>query len=425
MRKTGATKSHEITRKFVLLRAVSCLFVVSSLLVFAANASFFQQPSEIIGEIKKIEYKLLLAKKLREIPKQNFNVNTAPTAFILTGGGKNKIAVSRWVSPKRTRSYPYERVYNTLSHPGKKATVIPVLKDEGASGDRDFIQWDTISLMSLLDVYVIPAYYNDATRAGGGGGGKITDQKFDNEFVLAKIAEIENFKATALEWNLKQLREIAPLLEKAKTAYREIAKKTGVALHGESGVDQFARRIKGNVEEFMRLSRLKAQEAQSREFVTLQPKESLASDTKGRVTITDGFGGKYFFTCDETSKRGKTIHLIEAKHSRRAKMPNETDIKDGLLKMMLYANLQNVRVGGEKFDHKPVLRLTSAKLQGAISSESKPEDFENFCKTNLLSPEQKEFLRTLFNEARQNRFSVRLESVAQMTAGNSEIVPKV
>jgi predicted Zn-dependent peptidase len=217
-----------------------------------------------------------------------------------------------------------------------------------------------------------------------------------------------------LEWNLKQLREIAPLLEKAKTAYREIAKKTGVALHGESGVDQFGQKIKGNVEEFMRLSRLKAQDAQSREFAALQPKESLASDTKGRVTITDSFGGKYFFTCDETSKQGKTIHLIEAKHSRRAKMPNETDIKDGLLKMMLYANLQNVRVGGEKFEHKPVLRLTSAKLQGAISSESKPEDFESFCITNLLSPEQKAFLKTLFNEARQNRFAVKLEGVASI-----------
>jgi hypothetical protein len=29
--------------------------------------------------------------------------------------GAEKIAVSRWISPKRTRSYPYERVYDTLA----------------------------------------------------------------------------------------------------------------------------------------------------------------------------------------------------------------------------------------------------------------------------------------------------------------------
>ena len=56
------------------------------------------------------------------------------------------------------------REYNTLSN-GKKITVIPVVKDEGFDGDRDFIQWDTISLMSLLDVYVILAYYSVAEKA--------------------------------------------------------------------------------------------------------------------------------------------------------------------------------------------------------------------------------------------------------------------
>lgn len=72
---------------------------------------------------------------------------------------KNKIAISRWVSPKRTRSYPYARVYDTLNFVGKRITIIPVIKDEGKDGDRDFLQWDTISLMSLLGIYVSIAYY--------------------------------------------------------------------------------------------------------------------------------------------------------------------------------------------------------------------------------------------------------------------------
>ncbi len=62
-------------------------------------------------------------------------------------------------------------MFNTLNV-SKKITVIPIVKDEGASGDRDFIQWDTVSLMSLLDVFVIFAYYDKADKKDR----KITNQ---------------------------------------------------------------------------------------------------------------------------------------------------------------------------------------------------------------------------------------------------------
>jgi hypothetical protein len=60
--------------------------------------------------------------------------------------GDNAFAASKWVSPKRTCSYPYEKVYNTLNF-SKKITVIPIVKDEGFDGDRDFLQWDTVYLI--------------------------------------------------------------------------------------------------------------------------------------------------------------------------------------------------------------------------------------------------------------------------------------
>ena len=363
---------------------------------------------EITGEITGIEYKPLLTSKLNEIEKQNFDINTAPPSFILKNGQKT-FSVSRWVSPKRTRSYPYERVYNTLSQP-KRITVIPVIKDEGAKGDRDFIQFDTFSLMSLLEVFVVPAYYNQAEKSVKEG--KITNQKFDNEYVLSKIDEIENYHSSALHWNLKQLTEISELLDTALISYKTISEKTGIAMHSEQGVINFSAKIKNNLDEFMSFSRIKARNAQNREFLTLQPKESLSTDTKGRVTITDNIGGKYFFTCDETRIEDDTIFLIEAKHSSRAKLPSQSDIKDGLLKMILYSNLKNVRVGEIEKKYKPVLRLTSNKLKGEISSESANEDFEKFCRENLLTKKQKEFIGEVFNEARQNRFVVKLESVA-------------
>ena len=79
---------------------------------------------------------------LTEISIENFNINSAKSDCLVSSG-QNRFAVSKWVSPKRTRSYPYERVYNTFSV-SKRITIIPVIKDEGENGDRDFLrlQWE-------------------------------------------------------------------------------------------------------------------------------------------------------------------------------------------------------------------------------------------------------------------------------------------
>jgi len=135
--------------------------------------------------VEGIKYKSILKCNLTEVSIEDFNINSAKSS-VLVSSEQNRFAVSRWVSPKRTRSYPYERVYNTFSI-SKRITVIPIVKDEGAAGDRDFLQWDTISLMSLLDVYVIPAYYETAEKHHSRSN-KITSQKFNNDFVKDKIS---------------------------------------------------------------------------------------------------------------------------------------------------------------------------------------------------------------------------------------------
>jgi hypothetical protein len=171
----------------------------------------------IIGKIKKIEYKPYLGKELIEINLKDFNINSSPTSSLIHDN-KKIFAISRWVSPKRTRSYPYERVYNTLKYP-KKITIIPVVKDEGAIGERDYLNWDTVSLMSLLGVFVILAYYETAEKKRN----KITNQKFNNNFVIKKIKDIENFHSSALHWNLNELTEnLTDIVKNAKKSYEKI-----------------------------------------------------------------------------------------------------------------------------------------------------------------------------------------------------------
>lgn len=121
------------------------------------------------------------------------------------------LAIGWWVSPKRTRSYPYARVYDTLAFPSQKVTIIPIFKDEGKDGDRDFLRWDTVSLMSLLDVYVIIAYYKSASK-NPDYKNKITNQRFDIDYLKAQLSELLSYQSDALHWNLSQIDQVGELL---------------------------------------------------------------------------------------------------------------------------------------------------------------------------------------------------------------------
>ncbi len=380
---------------------VSFFLCVLTVTVFPAY-----QTDEISGEVEKISYKQFVNDALRESKLENFDINKSAGAFILSNE-REKIAVSRWISPKRTRSYPYERVYDALAFSGKKVTIIPVVKDEGLGGERDFLQWDTISLLSLLDVHVVLAYYSDAIK-NTKRADQITGQKFDNNYVLERLNEIFNFKGTARDWNEKEAKRLKSVFEKAKLAYREISVNTKTYLHDETALNEIIK-LAETPQKFVEFSRLKARKAQRRESQTNQPKEALATDTKEKITITNALFGKYFFTVDETRREPNKIYLIEAKHSQRVRLTNESDIKDALIKMMIYTNLRNVRVGGKPRGFQPVLKLTSSKINGSINSTAKDEELTKYCSDNLIDSLQRGFLRKLFTEARENKFTVILE----------------
>jgi len=274
-------------------------------------------------------------------------------------------------------------------------------------GDRDFLQWDTISLLSLLDVRVVLAYYGEAEK-NTRRADQITSQKFDNNYIRARLKEVFEFKGTPREWNEREAKQLKAMFEKAKAAYAEISRQTKTYLHDAAALDELIKYAE-TPEKFIEFSRRKAQTAQNRESQTVQPKESLSSDTKAKVTINNALFGRYFFTCDETRVEGKTVFLIEAKHTARAKFPSKNDIKDGLVKMMLYTNLANVKIGKNPFDSRAMLRLTSKQIKGSIKSDEKTEELEKFFADNNFALKDREFFRKLFEEARANKFTIILE----------------
>jgi hypothetical protein len=305
-------------------------------------------------------------------------------------GENNRLAVSWWVSAKRTRSYPYARVYNTLNFLGRKVTIIPIMKDEGKQGDRDFLQWDTVSLMSLLDVYVIIGYYTTAQKSTRYEH-KITEQRFDVDYITQELRKLATYQSSALHWNMDQVDKTEELGNRAIQAYTRMSHQLGVDMHSLPLVQRKVQTLYQNKERFRQSSRNLAERAQQRESVTIQPKEHL-SGCKGTITIKNYLGGWYYLTVDEIAIHNGIVSLIESKHTRNHALPGLSDIQDGLIKMVLFANLEQVTIDGTTFAHRAVLKLTA---NPPINSD-------------LLSQKDHARYLALVDEANTNNFTIQL-----------------
>lgn len=347
----------------------------------------------ITANITAIRYKPLLCRELQLFDYDQLEKSISQNAsFLLRTRAPGSIAISWWVSPKRTRSYPYARVYDTLGFSGKKVTIIPVIKDEGKDGDRDFLQWDTVSLMSLLGVYVILGYYAEATQ-NINYRNKITNQRFSFSEIETEIEELPSYQSDALHWNLSRIDKVGEISKKAFQAYQLIAEALNVEMHSEaSALKRIQELLKGK-SEFMNLSRGLAEKAQKRESVTRQPKENLAG-TKATLTIRNYLGGYYFFTADEAWIEGSNLYLAEGKHARGADLPSLGDIKDGLLKMILFTNLEDVRIEEHTYNPVAVLKLTTGPGFSV----------------HQLSDNQVKLMDTLRQEAEANQFKISLNN---------------
>jgi len=335
---------------------------------------------QINATITGISYKPFLCRSLNSYKIEDLETALESDAsFILEKPDKIKVVISWWVSAKRTRSYPYARVYDTLNFSGKKVTIIPVFKDEGFDGDRDFIQWDTISLMSLLGVYVIVCYYKSAEK-NPDYKNKITKQRFDISLIQNNLNKICSYQSDALHWNLEQAKTIPEVAKRALSSYDAISNTTGVKMHSKDSAYEKIQQISKNQEEFMTYSRELAEEAQNRESKTIQPKENL-SGIKAKITITNYLGGKYYFTSDEIVVKGNRLFLVEGKHSS-TKLPSTEDIKDGLVKMILFSNLKGVRIDSKEYESIAVLKLTSGKEDIVTQNEGMLDKLKEEAKHN-------------------------------------------
>jgi hypothetical protein len=210
---------------------------------------------------------------------------------------------------------------------------------------------------------------------------------FDVQYVYSKIQDLLSYQSDALHWNIEQVNNIAFVAESAKHCYERIKLETGVLLHSIQGIENRIEKIKNDTFKF--LSRENAKSAQQRELNTIQPKEYVQTGVKAQVNITNYLGGTYYFTCNEARIDSDNIYIIEGKHTKEGGLPSLNDIKDGLIKMILYSNFKDVSINSKIYLSKPVLKLTTGRAAS-------------------ISADKRKIVELLLKESQINNFNIEL-----------------
>ena len=204
------------------------------------------------GFIKDVKYLTCLEAPLTSIAYEAFDINKAGSYGVIQHQN-GEAAFSKWVSPKRTRSYPFERLYNTYNRP-LRITIIPVIKDEGFDGDLDRVQYTTLSMMNLLNVYIVLAYYQTAKKNmtyKQMNREKLTSQTLDSIEVNIQIDQIMSYKQSALHWNMSLLEsQFSSTYRKALESYEKISKSTGVKIHDPKSQEKYLDSVEADYQHF-------------------------------------------------------------------------------------------------------------------------------------------------------------------------------
>ncbi|MCL6541365.1 MAG: hypothetical protein K6T87_12440 [Roseiflexus sp.] len=357
------------------------------------------------GFVSNVQYTACLAEKLPEYDFCDFDINKArPCGKIIVPDGS--VAYSKWVSPKRTRSYPFARLYDILNAP-KRITVIPVLKDEGIDGDLDRIQFSTISWMNLFDIYIVLAYYESVvrnSRAGQSKRNKISKQSFSPDFVERQILDILKYKNSALHWNFNLLEtSFVDIYRKALDSYQVISRQTGIKMHDRKAQEKYLEKVKANFDDFKNLSLSGSKNASIREAAVVHHNEHLSDGSKVRLNIRNYLGGVYYLTADEVIKEGDRYVIQESKNSTKGSLPSLDDIKDGLFKIALFSNIDALLLEGQKVDFIVRLKLTGKDIYGTLFMPCSSCELDRFITENRLNERRAKVIRGLYDECLYNK----------------------
>lgn len=329
----------------------------------------------LIGKIENVNKCVTNQQNLEQYHISTFDINTCDSSCIVqTDNGK--IALSKWVSPKRTRSEPFARVYKTLGEL-KSVTVIPVIKDEGLNGDCDHFNPITLAWMNLLNIYVILVPYVNAKKHNKKED-KITAQMFDNDEIKQKIEEIILFRSDAHHYNNNNFyKNFKDIYNQAVEKYKYIGKSLSINMHSLNKLEyEFKDYLEIKNKQSLKAA-LREKETNHLKEYTIYPKEI--------IQIKNFYEGEYFLTVDEIYFENNYLILREAKNST-SNFPSLGEIMDAFFKCLLFLNIDELKNEQDRvipFKVKILLTGKNVVKNNSFDKEMSKEEIEKKLKESL------------------------------------------
>ena len=362
---------------------------------------------QLKGIIHNIRHEALVRKSNpKRYAFESFDINRAASYGTIEFDEDTILGYSKWVSPKRTRSYPFARIYNTYHLP-KRITVIPIIKDEGSKGDNDRINFITLSWMNLMNVYVILAWY-EAAKPHPGRDNKITRQQFDNAYVRQRILEIKQNQKSALHWNVMHFeRDFEIVYRRAVERYQEIGQRLNCTMHSADShfnmLEEYLVDGRFSRAAFARASLKGSISAAKRETVTIHELEHLGDGDKAHFELENLLGGKYHLTADEIYWHDDMLVIQESKNSIKNKLPALPDIQEGLFKSILFRNIDVLYLENDPIAFVIYLKLTGG-INGTLNLPTEDSDIiRTFSNMNQFTLGNYQLLQLLNAEAHINQ----------------------
>ena len=222
-----------------------------------------------------------------------------------------------------------------------------------------------------------------------------------------KLLEVSQYQMTALHWNTTHFeKDFESIYLNAVAGYKKISQEKNVSVHSPKNhlqtLETFKTDSRFSLTYFKDATLPRSYEAVHRESLTAHILEALEENAKGTFRISNYLGGQYYLTADEVYWQGSQLIIQESKNNSKGKLPSEDDIKDGLFKLILFANIEEVAVD-EKTDIQFITRLKlTSDLIGSLFLPCVPEDLFNFCAEDCLTQTHQKRLILLNQERNKN-----------------------
>ncbi|MHA1248896.1 MAG: hypothetical protein ACTSRP_02775 [Candidatus Helarchaeota archaeon] len=345
-----------------------------------------------VGYIDLKNYKnFLVEKKLQIVSKNQFINSSSRESYWRLKIDEIIFDIFKFTTPKRTRSFPFARLFPLLFNNTLKVALIPIVKDEGVQ--TDFLGLETIAILNIFNVYSIINYYESAEIKHLDNKFRLTNQKLNFKEIYENLQNIVDKNIDVHKWNESIAHKYPKILLKAKRAYENIANKLKIDSENITCIKKIEKIHLKKIneegfEKYLQLRNKWKKVSQYSELHTIQPKEDTIDIYPGKpldILFKDNLGFKtplkFRTAIDEFIQIDNNLIFIEKKRNNSLNNIIESIFREIIYKNLVFSN--------SKFKIHFAIGITDDNLKGICYSRCKyffqcyHENFKQ-CKNNFL-----------------------------------------